>query len=144
MRFRRRLGFHWHIFYLIVLAIKRETFLRPHPLENADKLLRTYVPLVVLQPLGTETSKFILEPTAHNIQTNSPMTDIIGGGNHIGNHSWMPQTGVNSGNNIQPLGNCRQSNSSCYRFKLLVCPVASKEACLCQGIVKPCRLRSQS
>ena len=74
------------------LAVEIELFvLRPCPLHELEPLGGVFVTIVVRTHLRAEHVEFVLEPSAHHIDGETAVGDVIDRGRHLGHHQWMHQ-----------------------------------------------------
>ena len=75
----------------------------PELFQHLNELGREPVALVVLVEGDAQHAKILFYPTTHDIQTPASTADLVERGADPGNHPWMEQCGVHSGDNFEPL-----------------------------------------
>ena len=110
--------------------------LGPDLAQGADELLGAAVPLVVLQPGLAEGGELALEPARYDVDGESAVGQVVGGGAELGEHARVPQAGVDGGDDLQPLGGEQQGEAEAGGLVLVLGAVAGHVADLAEGVVE--------
>ena len=110
--------------------------LGPAGLEHADELLRAPVALVVLEPRLAERLELALEPAGDDVDGEAPAGDDVGGGGELGEHSGLPQPGVDGGDDLQFFGGEQQREAEAGGLVLVLGAVAGHVADLAERVLE--------
>ena len=103
-----RLGVEAGVLDLVVAAGERVLGSRPHPLQDADELSRSRVPLVVFHPCAAVLVALLLPPGAHHVEGEAAARDVIDGGGFLRDQGRKPEVGPDRGHELETLGQRRQ------------------------------------
>ena len=98
---RQRLGFEDIVAKAVEVAGEGEALLLPDALQAADKLLRTQVALLVIEPRFADGLKLAPEPAADDIDRNARAVQVADSGNLLGRKRRVPRAGKQGSNHLQ-------------------------------------------
>lgn len=110
--------------------------LGPDLAQGLDELLGAAVALVVLKPGLAEGGELALEPAGHDVDGETAVRQVVGGGAEFGEDARVPEAGVDGGDDLQTLGGEEEGEAEAGRLVLELGAVAGHVADLAECVLE--------
>jgi hypothetical protein len=125
----------------VEVAAEIDVVLGPDLADHLKELRRATVALVMFEPRLTQMGELVLEPAGDDVDREPAAGEVVGGGAELGQHGRMPQTRMDGGDHLEPLGRQQQCQAEAGRLVLELSAVGRFVAHLAQRVLEAVVLR---